>query len=96
MQDILPPIPPEPDQPYRGTKITTLRIPAELRKRIEAAMISANRTRKDQPYTTTAWIIAALMEKLDHLQRSRRPKRDLVSCQPDMYDPPEPEGYHDV
>lgn len=66
-----------------GTPITCLRIPAELDAKIMAALDGANVNRVEEPYNKTTWILAAIREKLSHLERSRRKKHDSLPRQPE-------------
>lgn len=55
----------------KGTRIYTLRIEDELAAEVFKAIDSANKRRREQPYTLTSWIKAAIREKIDHLHRPK-------------------------
>lgn len=56
----------------KGSKIIPVRIPDELLTDLENAVKSANSTRREMPYTVSAWIRKCVEEKLAHLKRSRK------------------------
>lgn len=51
--------------------ILALRMDRELLEAIENAVNSANVSRREEPYTVSSWLRAAIREKLAHLRRSR-------------------------
>lgn len=58
----------------KGSRIVPVRVPRDLEIRIAAAIASANQSTKEEPYTLSEWIRKAVVEKLDHLERSKRKK----------------------
>jgi len=61
----------------KGTPITTLRIPVELEVEMDLAIRSANWHSRIEPYTKTAWILAAIREKISHNKRSKGRKKNV-------------------
>ena len=55
-----------------GSPIVNLRIRQTDLDQIDAAVQSANVNRRAEPYTRSSWIMAAILDKLDHLARSQR------------------------
>lgn len=58
----------------KGSRVVPIRVQRDLEIRIAAAIESANQTTKGEPYTLSEWIRKAVVEKLDHLERSKRKK----------------------
>lgn len=56
----------------RGSKIVHVRLSQETIASIIDAVDSANQSRRGAPYDFSAWVRAAIAEKLSHLKRSRR------------------------
>jgi len=56
----------------KGTPIVTLRVSNELRNRINESIASANYYTKIEPYTLSSWILHAVKEKLDKIERGRK------------------------
>ena len=61
--------------PSKGSWRVTLRLPGSLRQEITEAMLSANLVKVDEPFDFSGWIKKAIQEKLDHLRRSRKPRK---------------------
>lgn len=59
----------------KGTKIITFRLPGGLEEDMEMYIESRNEATRNEPWTKTAFIIAAIREKIDHGIRSRRARR---------------------
>ena len=59
----------------RGTPRFAIRLPDDLRAEIERNVERSTHTRKREPYTLSSWVIDAIKMKLDHVERSRRPRR---------------------
>lgn len=57
---------------YRGSRILSIRINEERERDLIAAMNSANLTRREEPYTLSTWIMAAIDEKIDHPRRAKK------------------------
>jgi hypothetical protein len=57
----------------RGTQHLPLRIDPETLARIDAEVERQNRTRAGEPYSRSTWIRQAIRERLDKLERGRRP-----------------------
>lgn len=58
----------------RGSKIVPVRLPEKLYHAIVEAMESANRTRFEEPYVVSTYVRKCLVEKLEHLERSKKKK----------------------
>lgn len=58
----------------KGTKIITLRLPPGIEEDMDIQIEQRNEWTKDAPWNRTAFILAAIREKLAHMQRSRRKK----------------------
>ena len=56
----------------KGSPIISVRIPEPILAKLDKAMDRINTRRKDMPYTRHAFILAAIMDKLAHIERSRR------------------------
>lgn len=59
----------------KGSPIVPIRIPAELLALVDEQIASSNTRRGDEPWTRSAFIIAAIKEKLDKMERSRKSKK---------------------
>lgn len=59
----------------KGSKIVPVRIPDRLFSAIVDAMEAANRTRFEEPYVLSTYVRKCLVDKLDHLQRSKKRAR---------------------
>ena len=58
----------------KGSRIVPIRIPAELESRILIAIDVRNKHSSEEPFSMSEWIRKAIMEKLDHLERSKKKK----------------------
>lgn len=56
----------------KGNQVIPVRINPEILALINEAIASRNERTSDIPFTLSQWIRAAIMEKLAHLQRSKR------------------------
>lgn len=72
----------------RGSPIVTLRVPPELLERVKARVARSLHTSRGEPLTVTAFILKALEDKLDHIERSNRPRSRRPAGAPDV-PPPE-------
>lgn len=59
----------------KGNRIVAIRLSADTIEKIDEAIVSANRMRRDAPYDFSSWIRAAIAEKLAHRGRSKKVKR---------------------
>jgi hypothetical protein len=59
----------------RGTRVHTVRIPPDLRAQLNEVIERSIHTRAAGQWTLTDLILTGLQEKLDHMQRSNRPRR---------------------
>jgi hypothetical protein len=59
------------DQVSTGSPVIPLRIPRELLAEIQAAMERASHYRQGEPWTRSGFILAAIREKLQKMERSR-------------------------
>jgi len=59
----------------KGSKIVPVRIPAKLLGQIYTLIAQRNLKSKEEPWTTSAFVLCAIREKLDHSQRSRGRRR---------------------
>lgn len=59
----------------KGSPIVPIRIPPLLLAEIDRLLKSANKNRKEAPYTRTSWILYAVTAKIDHIKRSNKKKR---------------------
>jgi hypothetical protein len=55
-----------------STKITAVRIPRLLLEEMTAQIAVTNMRIMGPPYTVSSFIVAAIAEKLDHMERGRR------------------------
>ncbi len=55
----------------RGSPVVTLRIPAELLAVIDDQVVKCNRTRREEPYTRTSFLLAALAERFEKYGRAK-------------------------
>jgi hypothetical protein len=55
----------------RGSQVVTLRIPPLLLAAIDAKVKESVQTKKDEPYNRSTWILQCIMEKFNHLERSK-------------------------
>jgi hypothetical protein len=58
-----------------GTPIVTFRLPSDVAEEVEAIIRRSVTRRKAEPWTRTAFILSAIREKLDKLERSRKSSR---------------------
>lgn len=49
---------------YRGSRITPIRLPEELRTQVLATIERVNRTRSEEPFDLSSFIRVALREKI--------------------------------
>jgi hypothetical protein len=62
--------------PTKGSPIVPIRFAdAELLAAVDAAVEASVNNRKDRPWTRTSFILAAVREKLAHMERSRKPRK---------------------
>jgi hypothetical protein len=59
----------------KGTKIIPFRCPGGLEEDMEIAIDDRNERTREAPWSRTDFILKAIREKLDHMQRSRAKKR---------------------
>jgi hypothetical protein len=59
----------------KGSKIVGVRVPPIFLAACEAAIARANRTTKEEPYTMSSWILAAMSRQLQHLSRSEASRK---------------------
>ena len=59
----------------KGTQVYSLRIPADLMQEVKDTIDRSHETRAGEPWTITAFILTAIREKLNHMERSRRSGR---------------------
>ncbi len=59
----------------KGSPIVPIRFPAELLKAMDVTIHRQNRKRVGEPWTRSSWILHAICEKLDHIDRARRPRK---------------------
>lgn len=65
---------------YRGTKIVTVRLHDALEKRIDMEIANSKQFRNcSQVYCRSSWIMQAIVEKLQHLDRGRRKRKGKSS-----------------
>ena len=62
----------------KGNKVIPFRCPRELEQAINSAIASRNHVTKQEPWDRTGFIIAALKDKLAHLERSKGKKRKVM------------------
>ncbi len=60
---------------YRGSKIVPVRIDDVTLSQIETIVARSVTHAKEEPYTVSSWIKKCIQEKLDHLERARKPRR---------------------
>jgi len=60
----------------KGSPIITFRVPDDLLAEMDSAINSANWHSKIEPYRRASWIKAAIREKLAHIKRSKKRKKD--------------------
>jgi hypothetical protein len=65
----------------KGSPIISLRLSPLVLAAVDAAIERGNKYRTAAPWTRTAWIHAAIHEKLAHSIRSNRPKKSRRSKQ---------------
>ena len=58
----------------KGSKIVPVRLPERLYRGIIEAMEAANRSRFEEPYVLSTYVRKCLLDKLAHLERSRKLK----------------------
>lgn len=63
----------------KGTKITGVRIPAELREEMKLTIARANVFKVDEPWNQTDFILAAIREKIAKMERSRKGRKRTSS-----------------
>lgn len=59
----------------KGNRIVPVRISAEMMSAIEASIESLNVRAGPNHWNVSDWIRQAILDKLAHMQRSRRPRR---------------------
>jgi len=64
----------------KGSKVLPFRIPAELLAEVDGVIERSHDTRAGEPWTRTAFILAALKEKLAHMRRSNTKKKKRRSA----------------
>lgn len=71
----------------RGSPLVALRIPKQLLQQIDKQIESCNRTRREEPYTRSSFIIAALVERFEKYGRARKAsKRKKGPTQQELLD----------
>jgi hypothetical protein len=56
----------------KGSTFVSVRLGDRLIERIETVFAKTNKTRREEPYTRSSWIISAIMEKLKHQEAAQR------------------------
>lgn len=56
----------------QGSPIVPIRIPPLQLAAIDAAIASANKSTKGEPYTRSSWILFAIQDKMEHLARGKK------------------------
>jgi hypothetical protein len=59
----------------KGSPIITLRLPPALLTLVRSAIARSEHTRFEGPWDLSSFIVAAIREKLAHMERSNRPRR---------------------
>lgn len=59
----------------KGTPVYTLRIPNELAAEIETTINRRNIYTLNEPWHWSGFVLTAIREKLNHMERSRRAKK---------------------
>lgn len=74
----------------KGSPIIHLRMKPDDVARLDGTIERINQRRKEEPYTRTTFILAAIEAKMDHLERSaKKTKKKLTTAWPPviMYPP---------
>jgi len=59
----------------KGNKVVSFRVPSDLEERIEFTIYRRNKVTRNAPWTLAEFVKAAIIEKLNHMARSRRSKK---------------------
>jgi hypothetical protein len=59
----------------KGSPVVPVRIPAELLAVIDATVSRVNVKTRGEPYTRSSWILAAIRDRLAHMERAKKPRR---------------------
>ena len=62
-------------KPYRGKQIIPVRLPPEVLERLDAYCEATGAYRNDGQVTRTEFVRSAVLEKLAHLERSKRKRK---------------------
>jgi hypothetical protein len=54
------------------TTVIPVRVPNDMLERIHQQVASSLLNRKEEPYTVSSYIVKAISEKLNHLDRSKK------------------------
>lgn len=63
----------------KGSQIIPVRFPAHLLQLVDAVVARSADKRPEGPWTRSSFILKAVEDKLQHMLRSRRPKRQRPS-----------------
>jgi hypothetical protein len=56
----------------KGNYVIHTRLAPDVLENVMAAIVSANKTRRTEPYDLSSWVRAAIQAKLDHTRRAKR------------------------
>lgn len=59
----------------KGNKVVSFRVPPDLEERIEYAIYRRNKVTFNMPWTLADFVKQAIIEKLNHMARSRKTKK---------------------
>lgn len=57
---------------YKGSRIVPVRLPPEILEQLDTTIERVNATRRAEPFDRSAFIRAAIADKINHYNRSRR------------------------
>lgn len=63
----------------KGSRVVPVRIPQALLEKIDAAVTRSVEGKKGEPWTRSSFIVAAVMDKLAHMERSSGRAADGLS-----------------
>lgn len=58
----------------KGSPMVSVRVPQPILDQVLAAIARSQHTRHIEGYCVSTWLLAAIEEKLAHLERSRKPR----------------------